>query len=93
MAYQTDGYWYILNRGPIRVERLDGYIEAIQPLRIVERVLWIDSEGLFQRLRRRLSRNILIKLPNPGLRFATISKWEFERYFRPTPRPRGRWGT
>ena len=91
MAYKTCPGWYILQANQISVKRLDGLYEIIKPYNIVQRVAWIDTESVFARLWRKLMGEILIKLPSPGIRFATIDRRFFEQNFKPVQQPRSKW--
>ena len=91
LSYMTEPGWYILNTNQITVKRLDGVDETIRPYHIVQRIKWIGGEGLFRKLRRRFAGEVLVKLPAPGVRFATIDKRKFARNFKRVKQPRGRW--
>ena len=91
MAYMTYGGWYILQGNQISVRRLDGNYEVIKPYHIVQLVKWMDTEGLIQRIWRRITGKVLIALPSPGTRFAVMDKHRFNDRFKPVQRPRSRW--
>lgn len=90
-SYMTSPGWYILQNRAISVRRLDGLYEIIQPYHIVQRVKWLDNEGILPRLIRRITGMVLIKLPSPGTRFAVMDKKRFEVNFKRVQEPRSRW--
>ena len=91
MAYMTYPGWYILQNNAISVRRLDGMYEIIRPYHIVQRVKWLDNEGILPRLIRKITGLVLIKLPSPGTRFAVMRRKRFEASFKRVQEPRSRW--
>ena len=91
MAYMTYGGWYILQGNQMSVRRLDGVYEVIKPYHIVQRVKWMDTEGLLRRIWRTITSKVLIVLPSPGTRFALMDKQRFNDSFKLVQRPRSRW--
>lgn len=91
LSYMTEPGWYILSTNQITIKRLDGADEIIRPFHIVQRIRWIDCEGVLGKLRRLFVGEVLIKLPAPGVRFAAIDKRKFEKNFKRVKQPRSRW--
>lgn len=90
-SYMASPGWYILQNRAISVRRLDGQYVIIRPYNIVQRVKWLDNEGVLPRLIRIITGKVLIRLPSPGTRFAIISKKQFAANFKRVQEPRSRW--